>query len=73
MERKSEKDAAGNTDRSLFARLAEAAVVFVVCAYLVRQGVEYILEVKRPLIVIAAIVGLGIIIWRVWKRRNYDE
>ena len=74
MERKSEKDAVGNTDRSLFARIAEAAVVFAICGFLVRQAVESILAVKVPLIVITAIVGLVFISWRAYRwRKKHDD
>lgn len=74
MERKSEKDAEANTDRSLFARFVEGVVVFVICGFLVRLAVESILAVKKPLLIIAAIVVTIIIIWRYRKwRRHRDE
>ena len=73
MERKTEKDADGNTDRSLFARVVEAVIVFAICCFLVRWGVEYVLAVKIPLLIIAAIIGLAVIIWRVYKWRHHDD
>ena len=72
MERKAEKDADGNTDRSLFSRIVEAVIIFVVCCFLIKIGVGYLLSVKVPLIIVGAI-GIGsIIVWRIskWRRRG---
>lgn len=72
MERKTEKDA--DTDRSLFSRIVEVVIVFVICCFLVRLGVEYILAVKVPLIIIAVIVGLAVVGWRAYKwRKHHDD
>lgn len=74
MEQKAEKDADENTDRSLFSRIVEAVIVFVICCFLVRLGVEYILAVKVPLIIIAVIVGLAVTIYRAYKwRKHHDD
>ena len=74
MERKQEKDSDGNTDRSLFSRIVEGVIVFVICCFLIHLGVEYILAVKVPLLIIAAIVAMIVIIWRVYKwRKHHDD
>lgn len=75
MERKSSgkrggKDSEENTDRGLFTRLVEAVIAFAVCCYLVKLGVELLIAVHIPLIIIAAIAGIVTIGYRVWKHKN---
>lgn len=73
MKSNNKKDADPATDRSLLGRLAEAAIVFAISCYLVRLGVEFLISVKIPLAIIAAIVGTITIIWRVHKWRDHDD
>ncbi len=60
--------------RGFFARFIEATILFCICSYLIRIGVYHILAVKVPLIVIALIVGAGILIVRtyLWRKRHDD-
>ena len=63
-----------DTDRSLFSRIVEGVIVFVVCCFLVELGVNCILAVRIPLIIIAVIVGIVIISYRAWKwRRDHED
>ena len=67
------KDQDTDTDRSLFTRIAEGAIVFAICCFLVRLGVEYVLAVKVPLMIIALIVGIIVVAFRVTKRGRHDD
>ncbi len=60
-------------DRSLFDKLVEDVIAFVVCCFLVRWGVMCLISVKIPLMIIAVIVGVVIISWRVYRRRDHDD
>lgn len=62
-----------DTDRSLFSRIVEGVIVFVVCCFLVKLGVAYLISVRVPLLIIAVIVGSIVIIYRVCKRRDHDD
>ena len=64
------KDAEDHTERSLFTRIVEAVIIFAVCCYLVRLGVNWLISVRTPLIVIAVTVGIGIITYRLWRWRQ---
>lgn len=69
-----EKDAEEDTDRSLFDRLVEGVIVFAICCFLLRWGVEQVLLIRLPLAIIAVIAGTIVIIWRWfrWKDRHDD-
>lgn len=68
-----EKDGDPDTDRGLFAKLAEDAILFVICCFLVRLGVCWLVSVRIPLIIIAATVGISIIACRIHEwRKNHD-
>lgn len=63
-----------DTERGLFARLVEGIIVFFICALLLRLGIEYLLCIRIPLLVIAVIAAVIIITYRVyrWKRHHDD-
>ena len=65
-----QKDTDAPTERSLFTRIVEGVITFAVCCYLVRLGVNWLISVRIPLIVIAVIVGIGIITYRLWRWRQ---
>ena len=67
------KDEEANTERSLFTRLVESVIVFVICCFLVKQGVSYLISVRIPLIIISVILVTIVIIYRVCKRRSHDD
>lgn len=73
-ERHGECDADSDTERSLLTRLVEDVIAFVICCYLVRLGVFYILSVKIPLIIMAVIAGVIVIGYRSYKwRKDHDN
>lgn len=59
--------------RSLVSRLIEDAIVFVICCFLLRLGVCWLLSVKIPLLVIAVTVGVAIISYRVYRWRKHHD
>lgn len=61
------------TDRSLLGRMVEGVIIFAICCFLIKLGVSYLMSVKVPLIVISAILGTAVIIWRIYKRRAHDD
>ena len=60
--------------RSLISRLIEDVIAFVICCYLTRLGVCWLLSIKIPLLVIAVTVGVAIISYRVYRwRKHHDD
>lgn len=68
-----ERDDDPHTDRSLFGRLVEDVIIFAICCFLVKLGVSYLVSVKIPLIIIAVILAIIVIIYRVYRRRDHDD
>ena len=62
-----------DTDRSLFSKIIEGVIVFVICCFLIEIAVTRILAVRVPLIILTVIVGSIVIIYRVCKRRDHDD
>ncbi len=68
------KDADPDTERGLFARIAEDAILFAVACFLLKLGVGYLLTVQIPLIIIAVIAGSAVIGYRTWQwRKRHDD
>lgn len=63
-----------DTDRSLLARLVEAVLVFAICCFLVKLGVEQILLVRVPLLIIVVSVGIIVLAARAacWRDHHDD-
>ena len=55
---------------SLLGRLFGSVILFVVCCYLVKLGVCWLVSVRVPLLIIAVIVGIIATALRVYKWRN---
>lgn len=68
-----ERDDDPHTDRGLFGRIVEDVIIFAICCFLLKTGVSYLVSVKVPLIIIAVIFAIGIIIYRVCRRRDRDD
>lgn len=69
MNRKDEDD----TERGLISRIITGVIIFVVVAIAIKFGVEAILSVKVPLIIIAVISGIvviGVKAYKDWRDRN---
>ena len=63
------KDADPDTD-SLLGHIFENVILFAVCCYLVKLSICWLVSVRVPLLIIAAIVGIIAITLRVYKWRN---
>lgn len=70
---KTEKDSDPDTERGLFARIAEDVIAFFICCGLIKLGVSYIVSVRVPLLIIAAIIAISVIIYRICKWRDYHD
>ena len=59
-------------NQSIVGRIVADVIVFFICCLLIRSGVGAVLSVKVPLIIIAVIIGLTLIIYRIvkWRDRN---
>ncbi len=69
----SKKDADPDTE-SIIGRIVRDVILFVVCCYLINLGVCYLVSVRVPLIIIAVIVAITIIAFRVFKwRKDHDN
>ena len=55
---------------SWLGRIFGNVILFVVCCYLVKLGVCYLVSVRVPLLIIAVIIGIIVISFRVYKWRN---
>ncbi|RYC74828.1 hypothetical protein [Candidatus Nanosyncoccus alces] len=72
MRRKDDKDEP--TERGLMSRIIEGVIVFAVLGFVIKLGVESILSVKIPLLIIAVICGAIVIGYRVYKhKRDHDD
>ena len=68
------KDGESDTDRSLLTRIAEGVIVFFFSALLLKLGVDYILSIRVPLIIMAVIAAATVIVFRVWRwRKHHDD
>lgn len=54
-------------EKNWLSRFLEAAFVFALAAYLIRIGVNFIIEVYPVLLAIAAVVLLSVVILHIWK------
>ena len=61
-------------DRSLFSRIVEVVIAFAVCCFLVKLGISYLVSIRIPLIIIAVILAVVVIAYRLhrWKGRHED-
>lgn len=64
------RDTEPDTEKNLFERFIESAILFAVCGYLIKLGVCYIVSVRVPLMIIAAIAAAAVLIYRYAKWRN---
>ncbi len=59
-----------NQPKRLLERLLEAAIIFALSAYLIKLGACYLTQVWPVIAIIATLLIIGVIIYRIWKRRN---
>ena len=66
------KDKETDTE-SWLGRLFGNVILFVVCCYLIKLGVCWLVSVRVPLLIIAVIAGVCVIIYRARKWRDYYD
>ena len=59
-----------NQPRRWLERILEAAIVIVLSAYLIRLAACYFVQALPVIIIVAAIIIVGFIAYRVWKRKH---
>lgn len=59
-----------NQPKRLLEKILEAAIIFALSAYLIKLGVCYIAQVWPVLVILATIILVGVIIYRIWKRHH---
>ena len=68
-----DRDADPDMEHGLFGKFVEGVIIFVICCFLVKLGVSYLVSIKIPLIIIAVVLATIFIIYRVCKRRDHDD
>lgn len=72
MKRKDDKD--NHTERGLLSRIVEGVIIFAILAFALKLGVDAIVSVKIPLLIIAVILCAAVIGYRVYKhKRDHDD
>lgn len=59
-----------NQPRHWLERILEAAIIIVVSAYLIRLAACYIVQALPVIIIVATLVIVGIVAYRIWKRKH---
>ena len=68
------KDSEEDTDRGLLTRVIEGIIVFAVLGFALKLGVEALVSVKIPLLIIAIILCAAVIGYRIYKhKRDHDD
>lgn len=57
--------------KRLLEKLLEAAIIFAISCYLIRLAICYLEQVWPALVIIATLVVIGIVVYRIWKK-NHD-
>ena len=56
--------------KGAFVLVLEIALMFAAAMYLIKLGLCYLSQIWWVLLIIAALVIIGIFIWRWWKNRH---
>ena len=59
-----------NQPRRWLEKILEAAIIIVVSAYLIRLAVCYFVQALPVLIIVATLIIVGIVAYRIWKRKH---
>ncbi len=71
---RNKKDTEDHTDRGLLTRLIEGVIIFAILAFALKLGVDAIVSVKIPLLIIAVIICAAVIGYRIYKhKRDHDD
>lgn len=72
MKRKDDKE--NHTDRGLLSRIVEGVIIFAILAFALKLGVDAIVSVKIPLLIIAVIMCAVVIGYRIYRnKRDHDD
>lgn len=72
MRRKDDKDEP--TERGLLSRIVEGVIIFAILAFALKLGVDAIVSVKIPLLIIAVIMCAVVIGYRIYRnKRDHDD
>ena len=62
------------TERGLLSRIVESVIIFAILAFALKLGVDTIVSVKIPLLIIAVIICAAVIGYRIYKhKRDHDD
>ena len=68
------KDEDETNEHSIITRIVGGIIIFAVLGFLIKFGVEAVLSVKIPLLIIAIVLIAIIIAWRIYKyRRDHND
>ena len=56
--------------KSFFSRVAEAAFLFALAAWLVRTGIRFLEDVWGAILLLLAIGVVGMALYRLWKHKK---
>ena len=59
-----------NQPRRWLERILEAAIIIVLSAYLIRLAACYIVQALPIIIIVATLIIVGIVAYRIWKRKH---
>ncbi len=59
-----------NQPRRWLEKILEAAIIIVVSAYLIRLAACYFVQALPVLIIVATLIIVGIVAYRIWKRKH---
>lgn len=59
-----------NQPRRWLERILEAAIIIVLSAYLIRLAACYIVQALPVIIIVATLIIVGIVAYRIWKRKH---
>ncbi len=71
---KNKKDTEEDTERGLLSRIVEGVIIFAILAFALKLGVDAIVSVKIPLLIIAVIMCAAVIGYRIYKhKKDHDD
>lgn len=59
-----------NQPRRWLEKILEAAIIIVVSAYLIRLAACYFAQALPVLLIVATLIIVGIVAYRIWKRKH---
>ena len=59
-----------NQPKRWLERILEAAIIIAISAYLIRLAACYIVQALPIIIIVATLVIVGIVAYRIWKRKH---